>query len=106
MKKAGSMLGFAFLIIGLGGSFIGYSMYSDAGFSFKFLLFMPIIASLGLGLLFFPGPDITLSAIKAQEATWKDVLVGGSLKDKVMWGLFSALGFVVYAMRDEVATLF
>ncbi len=106
MKKAGQLLGIVFLVLGVLLSIFGYSMYNDAGFSFKFLLFMPSIATLGLGLIFFPGAEVHTEQIKAKEKEWKDVFSTAPVLHKAMWVVFSAIGFIAYINRDFVAQWF
>ena len=69
MKKAGILLGIVFFIIGVTASYIGYTMYRDAGVTFKLLLFMPGIALWGLSLILFPGAAISTQEIKSKKKT-------------------------------------
>ena len=77
--KFGILLGITFLIIGGFMSTLGYTMYADAGFAPKVLLFGPCIFFMAIGLLIVPGPNVTVKDIQEKKSDFKDFLSESSI---------------------------
>ena len=105
IMKIGTLFGILFIIIGGFLSAIGYTMYADAGFAPAILLYAPIIFTLGLGMVIFPGSNITVKEFSANNMQLKDILSDTKSIHKIVWLIAGLLGFIVYIMKDTIADM-
>lgn len=95
MKKAGTVLGIIFLVLGGTLSLILLSFVASASVLPKILIAGPSLACLGLGMMLFPGGGMTINDLNSTSKSAGDLWSEAPLSHRVAWVGFGGVGLAI-----------
>jgi hypothetical protein len=94
MMKLGRVFGIALLFIGIPLSWLAYSMLNETGSCFRILMAGPVIIALGIGMIIFPGGNITAKESREKTKDPKVMIQEAPKSHLIAWVIFMVIGFI------------